>query len=247
MSNDKNQPHELNDEFIDALLRDMPKPEPLSDFERRRFEKLIDTQAAEVKRSRQKRRLTVPTSIAASVAIALGAVLFFHQHGTVGSHVVATPTPSNSAAQGEGDGSTASPSTGTPTAGATKPATPGPSHQGGTSGTGSTTGQYSDNPSSGATSPASVRIPEFETNLDYATDIAKVRTTVAPSAKPRSISSLDAPLQQCVIGLGISSKVLAHDRGYYDGVRVNAFFYGADAAHAHIILVDSSCSEVATI
>ena len=134
-----------NDDFIEKLLRDLPKAEPLSELETRRFEKFIDAKADEYKKSQRKFRFQIPTSIAASVAIAMGAVIFFsHNNTSIPTKVPATASPS-AAPSGSSEGSETTAPTTEPTAEATaKPVESHASNGGSTSNQSGNTGQYTD-------------------------------------------------------------------------------------------------------
>ncbi len=231
-----------NDDFVEKLLRDLSTAEPLTEFETRKFEKFVDAKAADYKQSQQKNRFRVPTSVAASVAIALGAVFFFTGHNSnqdLNNPLNPNPSASSSnSATGEG----ASPSESSQPS--TKPSTPKGNSGNSSQSSGGDTGQYSDH---GAFNSPGNTISRFTTNLDYATDLVKIKSLVALSDGPHSISTLDAPLQQCAIKMGIENTILAYDHGYYDGERVSAFYVGMNKSNFYIRLVDSACTELATL
>ena len=228
-----------NEDFVEDLLKALPKAEPISEFELRKFEKLIDRQTEEFKQSKQKRGFKIPMSVAASIAIAFGAVFLLSNHGTITkpSDVATQPNshlPSVSSTPG---GNAKSPSASVP--GTQKSGQPKNNQNAGSS------TEVFGNSNSAAGSNG--KVAKFETNLDYSTDLSKIKKQVLPGLKPGSISSLDNVAQECSIKQGISTSILAFDKGYFQGQRVSAYFVGPNKNDYKIILVDSDCALISEL
>ena len=228
-----------NDDFVEDLLKALPKAEPISEIEIRKFEKLIDRQTEEFKKSKQKRGFKLPMSVAASIAIAFGAVFLLSNHETiVKPNEVNTQTNSNLPSAGSTQGGNAkAPSTGVP--GTQNSGQPKKSQTAGSS------TEVFGNSNSKAGSDG--KVAKFETNLDYSTDLSKIKTLVMPGLKPGSLSSLDNVAQQCSIKQGISTSILAFDKGYFQGQRVSAYFFGSNRNDYKIILVDADCALISEL
>jgi hypothetical protein len=91
------------------------------------------------------------------------------------------------------------------------------------------------------------KVAKFETNLDYSTDLSNIKRLVKPRLKPGSISSLDNVAQQCSIKQGISTSILAFDKGYFQGQRVSAYFVGPNKNDFKIILLDADCALISEL
>jgi hypothetical protein len=225
-----------NDDFVEDLIKGLPKAEPMSEFEIRKFEKLIDRQAEEFSKSKRSSSFKLPTSIAASIAIVFGAVLLLTNHaGTIkplgGITQTASPQPSSNATQDEG-------STTTPTQNSTS----GKSKNGGNSKSGGGTTQEFGNSNTSNGSDGSVA--KFATNLDYSTDLSRIKKLVTLPNQPGTISSLENSARQCAIKQGISDSILAFDKGYFQGQRVSVYYSGANKNDYKTVLVDSDCNIV---
>jgi len=228
-----------NNDWVEDLLKGLLKIEPMSEFEIRKFEKLIDRQAEEFKKSKLGSRFKIPASIAASVAIAFGAVLLLTNHGNVvlpGGDVIKpiAPQPSDASTQKSAPANSLS----------TTPEPKKPSNQG-KSQTGNLSPQVYGN--SNTSDGQDGTVPKFETNLDYSTDLLKIKKLVTLGEKPGLISSLTNAVQQCAIKQGISASLLAFDKAYFQGQRVDAYFSGENKNNFKIFLVDSDCALVSEL
>jgi len=223
-----------NDDFVDNLLKGLPKAEPTSDFELRRFEKIIDRQAEEYKRSSKSSRLKFPTSIAASIAIVFGAFFVLTNQSPV-TGPTSSVTDSGSPAESSNSNST-DPEMSPP---------PSQSNSGGRAeGSGSQSGVFGNSESSGNETSS---VAEFYSNLDYSTDRGHISRVVIIASTPGIMSSLQNKAQQCAINLGISKSLLAYDSGYFQGLRIHAYYTGINKTDFQIILVDSDCNVVSEL
>ncbi len=218
-----------NDEFVENLLRGLPNAEPISEFELRRFEKIIDRQAADYKRSNSSSRFKLPTSIAASIAIVFGAVFVL-------TNQISVTDPMNTVTE---SGSTTDSGISSTTDGQLSPS-PVQSNQGSsTEGSASESGVFGDSQSPGDQVGS---VPIFNSNLDYSTDLNLISKLVVLASIPGDTASLQSKAQQCAIKLGVSRTLLAYDSGYFEGQRVNAYYSGKKKSDHLIILVDSDCN-----
>jgi len=223
-----------NDDFVEDLIKGLPKAEPISEFELRKFEKLIDRKAEEFKKSKRSSTFNISVSVAASIAIVFGAVFMLANHSdsikSVGRITQpATPQPSLNGTQDKG--STASP---------TQNPSSGKSNNGGNSKPKVGTTQEFGNSNSSNGSDGSVA--KFATNLDYAVDLSSIKQLVKLPNKPGTLTSIEKSAQQCAIKQDISDSLLAFDRGYFQGQRVSAYYSGSSKNDYKIILVDSDCN-----
>jgi hypothetical protein len=218
-----------NDEFVENLLRGLPNAEPISEFELRRFEKIIDRQAADYKSSKRPSRFKSPTSIAASIAIVFGAVFVLsNQNSVTAPSTIVTAS-----------GSTTESSDSNSTEGQISP-TPVQSNSGGSNEGSSADGGVFEN--SAPPENLSGAVAVFSTNLDYSTDRNRISKVVILPSAPGSTSALQNTVQQCAIKLGISKALLAYDLGFFQGERAQAFYSGMSKTGYRIILVDSDCN-----
>ncbi len=225
-----------NDDFMDDLLKGLPRAEPISEFEIRKFEKLIDQQAAQFKKSKRSLGFKIPASIATSLAVAFGTAFLLSNHSQVinaGGGVIQSPAPQTSESATQNGGTASTPA---------KTVSPKKSKNHSPSQTTSDSTQVFANSNSSNAQDGSVA--KFETNLDYSIDLSKIKKVVVLSVKPSSMSLLDNTAQQCAIRQGISESLLAFDKGYFQGQRVSAYYTGLSRNEYKIILVDSDCALV---
>lgn len=221
-----------NDDFVDGLLRGLSKAEPMSEFEIRKFEKLIDQQASDYKKSTRTFRFKLPASVAASIAIAFGAAFLLTNHGAIIKNVSGVTRPS-------AEQPSRNPVTNTGHSTNPTPQTPG---QNSGSQSNQAPNQVFGNSESSDGKNGTVAVSE--SNLDYSTDLTKIKAFVKVGQKPGSVSSLNSAEQQCAIKQGIASSLLAFDKGYYQSQRVSAYFSGPSKTDMRIILVDVECNVV---
>ena len=228
-----------NDDFVDDLLKGLSKAEPMSDFEIRKFENLIDRHTQEFTNSTRKRGIKIPTSIVASVAIVFGAAFLLTNHNDVtrsGNGLVNSASPQSPGGSNQNGDLGVNPSI-TP-----KPQKP-TSNENSQPGNTSTEVFGNSQPSTGAGGSTMI----FETNLDYITDLKEIKRLVKVAQKPGSINNLDITSQQCAIKQGINKTFLAFDKGFFQEQSVRAFYSGFSKSDYKIILVDADCELVAEL
>lgn len=220
-----------NDDFVENLLSGLPKAEPISEFELRKFEKMIDRQAADYKASKQTSRFKFPTSVAASIAIVFGAVFVLTNQNP-------STTPSTTVTE-SGSNAESGNSSSTEDEISTAPVQP---NSGGSDERSSANSGVFGN--SEAPENNSGAVPVFNSNLDYSTDRDRISKLVKLPSAPGSTTALQNKVQQCAIKLGISNTFLAYDMGYFLGERAQAYYSGTSKANYQIILVDSECNVI---
>lgn len=221
-----------NDEFVENLLKGLPAAEPISELELRRFEKIIDHQAEEYKRSHKTSRLKLPTSVAASIAIVFGAVFVLTNQSSV---TEPTSSVTESAAPAVTEESNNSNST-------DPEVSPPPSKSNSVAKadeSDSQSGVFGNSESAGNQAGT---VAGFYSNLDYVTDRDQISEIVIIASTPKNMSSLQNKAQQCAIKLGVSKSLLAYDSGYFQGQRTHAYYSGKNKNNYKIILVDSDCN-----
>jgi hypothetical protein len=228
-----------DDEFVDDLLKGLSKAAPMSEFELRKFERLIDRQTEEYKKTQHRNRFKMPASIAASIVVAFGIILTVSNHGT-NSKVITSVVNPNTITNSETKSNV--PSSMNPS---TKPPLPNRRASSGDGKNSRSPNQLYGN--SNTSNGVDGSVAKFETNLDYMSDLPIIKSRITLASKPASISSLDYLDQQCAIKQGISDSLLAFDRGYYQEQRVLAYFSGKSKKDYKIILVDSDCNLIATL
>lgn len=218
-----------NDDFVENLLGGLPKAEPISEFELRKFEKMIDRQASEYKRSSSSTRFKFPASIAASIAIVFGAVFVLTNQSSVTGPTTSVTESGSTTESGNSN------STGEELA----PAPVQSNSSGSAQGTSSESGVFGNSDSSGNQGGS---VPVFNSNLNYETELNRISNVVVLPSTPGDTAALQNKAQQCAIKLGVSKSLLAIDSGYFQDQRVQAYYSGKNKSSYKIILVDSECT-----
>jgi hypothetical protein len=218
-----------NDDFVENLLGGLPKAEPISEFELRKFEKVIDRQASEYKRSNSSTRFKFPASIAASIAIVFGAAFVLTNQSSVTGPTTSVTESGSTTESGN------SKSSGEELA----PAPVQSNSSGSVQGSSSESGVFGNSDSSGNQAGS---VPIFNSNLDYETELNRISKVVVLPSAPGDTASLQNKAQQCAIKLGVSKSLLAIDSGYFQDQRVQAYYTGKNKSSYKIILVDSECT-----
>ena len=222
-----------NDDWVEDLLKGLPKAAPMSEIEMHKFKKLIETQTAEHEKSMRRSSFKVPASVAASIAMVFGAVLLISNHeGPTNTSSVITqttiPRPSQQSSQNKDEGNSPI---------ATSPSKPPASQSNSQSSTEAGQVYGNSNPSN----QKDGTVPKFETNLDYATQLLQIKKLVILSDKPGSLEFLDNSQRQCAIKQAVAKTLLAFDKGYLDGQRVSVYYSGANKNESKALLVDADC------
>lgn len=214
------------DDFVEKLLKDLPKAPPMSALEIKRFEKNIDALVA-AGGNRQTKRNWVPAfSVAASVIAVVAGLTIFSGNSEIVKNVVPTVTASESA---------------TPEPGST-------SKQGASGDKGSKSQNddrttYGDSGSnSGASNKAD--IPILSTGYEYSTDLQQARAAVAKVAVRGTGNNLSSAQISCSVELGIEKDLWAIDSGTYLGENIQAYYFGEAKNSLRVKIVAMGCKLV---
>ena len=200
-----------NDDFVEDLVKNLPQGTPMSEFELKKFEKLIDSEIASTYPSVTKKPLMQRMSIAASVvAIFIGVGIFATQNVSLNSDSAVLPSPNPSLTN---DSFPVDPTTPTDDPGKTN----GNSNGGGQ-------GELFEDEEELTTSTGEV--PVFRTGIDYETNFSTAKKSVKLANKPGSFSSLSSVQRNCAITLGVNTELLAFDTAYFGPDSIMAFYVG---------------------
>ena len=233
--------NEEQEKFVEDLIRGLPKSPAMSELELRRFEKLIDHQAAALKASRSKRSFRLPAAVAASVAFLFAGVLIFSQNN--GTSLLSDVASNSGIAAPTGE-SENGPEMNLPADGATSQSTvtttkAHPTKKPQTATVTSTQETYNDQNQN-----VSDSVPVFKTNLDYDTQCKNILRIVKQGSAGSSLKSLTATQQQCAIRLGVDKEVLAFDKGKFQGESIWAYYSGANPMASTVTIVTTGCQVI---
>ena len=236
--------NEDQEKFVEYLIRGLPKAEAMTEFELRRFEKLIDHEAAVLKASRSKRSFRLPAAVAASVALLFAGVLIFSQNnGTSPIKDIA----SNSGIAAPTTESENGPEMNLPSDGATSQSTATNSNSHSTKKPTTSTGTSTQETYNDQNQNVSDSVPVFKSNLDYDTQFKNILRIVKQGSAGSSLKSLTSAQQQCAIRLGLGQEVLAFDKGKFQGESIWAYYSGANPMASTVTIVSTSCQVIAEL
>ena len=219
------------DNFVENLLRDLPKAPPMNKLEIKRFEKHIDSLVAADKQVKAKKGWNSKLSVAASVvALFAGIGIFANSSEILNSNSDSTPgivlpTPVNT------------PSSGVPTA----PATSGGSTESSEpeeGNSGSTVYGDSESPKPGAVRDS---VPLLNKGFDYETEAPLAKAKALKVAAKGDFKLLKSSQVACSVKLGFDQDLYAIDKGTYAGEDIEAFFYGESKNSLKIAIVGFGC------
>lgn len=218
-----------DDEFVEKILRDLPKAPPMSSFEIKRFEKQIDelvrSQKAQPAQRSQFSRLTVAASIVALVA---GVAIFANDSEVLnGKLPVASPSASSGVSERPDPEMTTE---------------PGPSSS--KDGEDPTIYNGTKSPTPGTSSESA---PVLSTGIDYATDLNSARQKVTPKAIQGNLNQLSSSQVSCAVKLGIEDLVYAVDESLFEGENIDAYYYGSSKSNLKIYVIGFGCTVLAQI
>jgi hypothetical protein len=232
-----------NNDEIENLFRNLPKSPEFSEIERKRQEKLIRSYVGDMakeeglKQNSPLKRFQSQFSLAAGFIVLVAGVSFALSQGIFESKddvVISMPTPdvkSPSSEETDNQGQENSEQIESP-----KPKNPTIPNQ----------GELTELESGSANQSDLERFIN-STNLDYSSDVKKIKSIVKLSASPLSISNLPLPYGKCAIELGINKELLGIDKAKYDGINVLAYYFGSSKTNASIWIVDKSCKKIIEI
>jgi hypothetical protein len=219
------------DDFVEKLLRDLPKAPPMNDLEIKRFEKHVDSLVeAENKQKISKgwgSKLTVAASIVALVA---GVAIFADSSKIINPQKspIAAPSSSSTGATGQngasnedldvpqsnGNDSSETPETGTTTYGNSQSPNPGNSKG---------------------------SIPVLNFGFDYEVDEKSARTKVKADARLGDTKLMKSSQIACSVKLDVDNKLWAIDKGTYAGEDIEAYYYGSSISALSIKIIGFGC------
>ena len=211
------------EERIRQLLGNLPKAPPMSEIETKRFEKFIDAQVEDLKKSKLSSTRNRNFSIAAALILVISGGAFFASQKNSPLHIP-TPLVTSPAISSEQPSSAPSEDR-QPSQPVVKP----------------TTSQAQPNQQFGDGGNKTNSVGIYSTGLPYDGDLTKIKARVTQSARGSILESLLASERNCAIQQGVDKGLLAFDRGTYQGVPAYAFYTGKNLAHATIVLTDESC------
>jgi len=222
------------DDFVEKLLRDLPKAPPMNKLEIKRFEKHIDSLVAADKQVTLKKGWNSKLSVAASiVALVAGIGIFANSSEIFNSNSdsnpgIILPTP------------VITPSLGQPTA----PATSGGSTQSSEpeeGNAGSTVYGDGESPNPGAVRGS---VPLLSNGFDYETEAALAKAKALKVASKGDFKLLKSSQVACSVKLGFDQDLYAIDKGTYAGEDIEAFYYGESKNSLKIAIVGFGCELV---
>jgi len=211
------------EERIRQLLGNLPKAPPMSEIETKRFEKFIDAQVEDLKKSKLSSTRNRNFSIAAALILVIsgGAIFASQQNSPLHS-----PTPKVTSPAISSEQPSSSPSEGRqPSQPVVKP----------------TTSQTQPNQQFGDGGNKTNSLGIYSSGLAYDGDIGKIRAKVKKFEGPSILQSLSKAERNCVIQQGIEKGLIAFDRGTFQMAPAYAFFIGKSIKTAMILVTDESC------
>lgn len=237
---------ENEDKWLDELLNQLPKNEPVSEFQHRKYERKIDELAAELAASRgtpsrSKNYFRVSMGIAAAIVVLVVGFSLTSGGSNLNVEVpvaIDSPSPSTSTdaspTPSETPNSEENPSP-APSTSPTKRPTPRPS----STVPEQTVSQGSDG--------SKVAVREYSTNLDYDQDLRAIKAKISLRKTPGSLRGLSNAKQTCATKLGLVAQLVAIDNALYQGRPITAYFIVDSAGTISALIADVSCEEITTI
>jgi hypothetical protein len=221
-----------DDDFVEDLVKNLPQGSSMSEFELKKFEKLIDGEIASNYPTTTKKPLIQRMSVAASVAaILVGVGLFATQNGSLRTNTSILPVPTPTVSE---------------TSNPTMPAKPSaePSSTSDNSNSGNQGEMYGNENESTAKSG---EVPVFRSKIDYETNFISSKKIVTVSNKPGEFTSLSSTQRNCAITLGVNEELLAFDAAFYGPDPVMVFYVGQKKSDLVVKIVSSACELIAEI
>jgi hypothetical protein len=225
------------DDFVEKLLKDLPKAPPMNDLEIRKFNKHVDSLVAAERKKEFSRGWSPRFSIAASViALVAGVAIFADSSKIINPEndqeiVTAAPTAAPNSNSGEGGSSGSSPDA-TQENGNDNPVSPD---------NGTTVYGNGDSPEPSVTEGS---IPVLNFGFDYEIDEIAARSKVSSKASRGSTKLMKSSQIACSVKLGIDEELYALDKGTYAGEDIEAYYFGASKNSLDIKVVGFGCEIV---
>lgn len=222
------------DDFVEKLLRDLPKAPPMNDLEIRRFEKHVESLVAAENRKKLSRGWNSKFAIAASVvALVAGVAIFADSSKIINPEntqtlSITSPSPAPTSTAGQGGSSNKNPDV--PQVNGNDPSD--------SPGTGITAYGNSKSPKPGESKGS---IPVLSNGLDYEVDQQLARTKVKTEAKNGDTKLLKSSQIACSVKLGVDQELFAIDKGTFAGEDIEAYYFGNSKNALNIKIVRFGC------
>jgi len=219
-----------DEEWVEKLLRDLPKAPEMSPLDIKRFEKHVELLVAKEKRKQRIRRWTPKVAAAASViTLFAGFAVFTNNSGILDDTVPIvspgkdpiSPNPINSDDTNSGNDEPDQQNTVTQ-----EPTT--------------NIGEY-DAGESPKPNPSKKNVPVLRSGIDYEGNLDLVRSQVLPLVSDGSLKNLSSAQIACSVELGIKDSLYAIDRGVYKGEKVEVYYFGSSKTDLKIKIVSYGC------
>jgi hypothetical protein len=222
------------DDFVEKLLKKLPKAPPMSDLEVKRFEKHVDALVAAENKKKVSKGWNSKFSVAASViALVAGVAIFVDSSEIINPKNSQNPgitSPSSSPTSGIGQGGSSS----------QNPTVPLPEGSGSTAAPepGKTTYGNSQSPKPGQSKGS---IPVLNYGFDYQVDEQSARTKVKSDARLGDTKLMKSSQIACSVKLGVDQDLYAIDKGTYAGENVEVYYFGSSKNALNIKIVGFGC------
>ena len=217
------------DDFVEKLLRDLPKAPPMSALEIKRFERHVDSLFTEGTKSNSSRGWTSKLTVAASVVALVAGLAIYTNNSEIlsgGSKTTLsqgnqdpTSEPSKSPVVGNEEIS--------PEVKPSKEPDSGIAEYGNTK-----------SPEAGTNGKS---VPVLNTGIDYESDVQLARTKVLPLAKNGDLAKLTSKQIACSVKLDIDKVLYAIDEAEYGGEVIEAYYFGDSISELKIKIVGFGC------
>jgi hypothetical protein len=219
------------DDFVEKLLRDLPKAPPMNDLDKKRFEKHVVSLVEAENRKKISKGWSSKLSVAASVvALVAGVAIFADSSKTINPQKspIAAPSSSSTGTTGQSGASNVNPDV--------------PQSNGNdsseTPGTGTTTYGNSKSPNPGDSKGS---IPVLNFGFDYEVDEKSARTKVKADARLGDTKLMKSSQIACSVKLEVDNELYAIDKGTYAGEDIEAYYYGSAISALNIKIVGFGC------
>ncbi len=220
------------DDFVEKLLRDLPKAPPMSELDIKRFERQVDSLFTQDAKTNSSRGWTSKLTVAASVVALVAGIAIYTNSSEIltgGSKTTLSQAdqdpaalPSKSPDSNNEDSS--------PVVKPSKEPDTGISEYGNTK-----------SPEAGTKGKS---VPVLNTGIDYETDVQLARTKVLPLAKLGDLAKLSSKQIACSVKLDIDKVLYAIDNAEYGGEVIEAYYFGYSIGELKIKIVGFGCEEL---
>ena len=214
------------DEFVEKLLKGLPKAPPMSPLEVKRLEKHIDVLIAAEKEKKANKNWIPRLSVAASVVALIAAVAVF----SGGNEAIQNTIPdvvSSESPEMEIDKSAT---------GNDKESEKPPKEN---TGDGRTVYGEDGSPTPGASKKS---VPILSLGFEYSTELSTARKKVLEQAVKGNLDSLSSAQVSCSVQLGIDESLWAIDEGSYMQENIYAYYFGDSISALKIKIVGNNCN-----